>query len=285
MRWIVILLITFCSGCSTWPEQGKGGWAENYHPENESNSQAWYASAPMNIVNEYEHIQLKLDWLKVRGITRCMPAQVYQAEMLSIRIKRLIAAEMYSDVQSETRIFYHQINLLQNHFEKILRLTRCGLAEKQGSENESLKIISKIKELLNSDNQFAFDSFEVTPKYMSRITKAADLLKLVPNIELMLIGHTDYKGSENDNFELAFKRAEKVKYWLALYGVNKSNITTVTQGSLSPFSDKTRTDEKRHSDRRVNAYILNAETQIDVVTNKKPLKEWTDEMSKESDND
>jgi hypothetical protein len=32
MRWMYILLMLIVvSGCSTWPEQGKGGWAEEYH--------------------------------------------------------------------------------------------------------------------------------------------------------------------------------------------------------------------------------------------------------------
>lgn len=286
MKWIYLMLaLMFFSGCSTWPEQGKGGWAEEYHPDNETNSETWYASAPMHIVNEYEHIQLKLDWLKVRGINRCMPAQVYQAEMLSNRIKRMLAAEMYSDAQADLRIFYHQLNLLQNHFEKVLKLTGCALVKKETSRDESLTIIKQIKSLLNSDNQFAFDSFEVTPKYMTRLTQAADLLKLVPEIDLLLVGHTDKKGLDSDNYELAFKRAEKVKHWLTLYGVDANSITTVTQGSLSPYSNENTDEVSRHSDRRVNAYILNAESQFDVETQRKPLTSWTDELVKEGVND
>lgn len=282
MRWMyVMLILALASGCSTWPEQGKGGWAEEYHPDNETNSETWYASAPMHIANEYEHIQMKLDWLKVRGINKCMPAQVYQAEMLSNRIKRMLAAEMYSDAQADLRIFYHQLNLLQNHFERVLKLTGCALANNEAKSDDSLKLIQQIKSLLNSDNQFAFDSFEVTPKYMTRLTQAADLLKLVPQIELLLVGHTDKKGLDTDNYELAFKRAEKVKHWLTLYGVNPSKITTVTQGSLSPYSESDNNPDSRHSDRRVNAYILNADSEIDAETQSKPLTSWTDELSKE----
>jgi outer membrane protein OmpA-like peptidoglycan-associated protein len=276
-----MLILALASGCSTWPEQGKGGWAEEYHPDNETNSETWYASAPMHIANEYEHIQMKLDWLKVRGINKCMPAQVYQAEMLSNRIKRMLAAEMYSDAQADLRIFYHQLNLLQNHFERVLKLTGCALANNEAKSDDSLKLIQQIKSLLNSDNQFAFDSFEVTPKYMTRLTQAADLLKLVPQIELLLVGHTDKKGLDTDNYELAFKRAEKVKHWLTLYGVNPSKITTVTQGSLSPYSESDNNPDSRHSDRRVNAYILNADSEIDAETQSKPLTSWTDELSKE----
>jgi outer membrane protein OmpA-like peptidoglycan-associated protein len=276
-----MLILALASGCSTWPEQGKGGWAEEYHPDNETNSETWYASAPMHIANEYEHIQMKLDWLKVRGINKCMPAQVYQAEMLSNRIKRMLAAEMYSDAQADLRIFYHQLNLLQNHFERVLKITGCALANNEAKSDDSLKLIKQIKSLLNSDNQFAFDSFEVTPKYMTRLTQAADLLKLVPQIELLLVGHTDKKGLDTDNYELAFKRAEKVKHWLTLYGVNPSKITTVTQGSLSPYSESDNNPDSRHSDRRVNAYILNADSEIDAETQSKPLTSWTDELSKE----
>jgi outer membrane protein OmpA-like peptidoglycan-associated protein len=193
----------------------------------------------------------------------------------------MLAAEMYSDAQADLRIFYHQLNLLQNHFERVLKLTGCALANNEAKSDDSLKLIKQIKSLLNSDNQFAFDSFEVTPKYMTRLTQAADLLKLVPQIELLLVGHTDKKGLDTDNYELAFKRAEKVKHWLTLYGVNPSKITTVTQGSLSPYSESDNNPDSRHSDRRVNAYILNADSEIDAETQSKPLTSWTDELSKE----
>jgi outer membrane protein OmpA-like peptidoglycan-associated protein len=193
----------------------------------------------------------------------------------------MLAAEMYSDAQADLRIFYHQLNLLQNHFERVLKLTGCAMANNDTSKDDSLKIIKQIKSLLNSDNQFAFDSFEVTPKYMKRLTQAADLLKLVPEIELLLVGHTDKKGIDSDNYELAFKRAEKVKHWLSVYGVNPNTITTVTQGSLSPYSESNNNAVSRHSDRRVNAYILNAESQIDAETQLKPLTSWTDELTKE----
>jgi outer membrane protein OmpA-like peptidoglycan-associated protein len=132
----------------------------------------------------------------------------------------------------------------------------------------------QITELLNSDNQFSFNDFQVTPKYISRLSQAADLIKQVDKINLLLVGHTDISGQQTNNYELALKRAETVKHWLGIYGVNPATITTLTQGSLSPYSNEPDSNAKRHSDRRVEAIVIDI---TDKDTNKKvhALSSWT----------
>jgi outer membrane protein OmpA-like peptidoglycan-associated protein len=268
---LISLLTALSTGCSTWPEEGRGGWAEHYHPDAPKNTDGYENALPFQVMNEYEHLSLKLDWLKSRGIKNCMPGQLYQAEMSLNRINRTIAAQMYSQAQLDMRTFYHQVKQLQNHFERVISATQCVSNETENSEDFN----NKIDELLNSDNQFAFDSAKVTPKYMVRLSQAAELLKMSQETQVLLVGHTDKEGEKLSNYELAYKRAENVKQWLVLYGVKTEQVDTRAQGEMIPYSDLPESKSKQHSDRRVNAYIISRSSKAAKLNKVKPLKEWT----------
>lgn len=282
MKQGILLLTMMLAGCSTWPDEGKGGWAEKYNQATQEIELDWYHQQPEQLRNEYDHVVLKLDLLKSRGIKACMPAKLYNAELMLNRIKRELTAYMYEDAESDLLVFYHQLNQLDNHFERLNRETQCGVAKQDHSSVEP--VLKRVEELLNSDNQFAVDSFEITPKYMTRIAQAAELMKLTTQSQILLVGHTDKRGTEKTNFELAYKRAEQVKHWLALYGVKSEQLITIAQGSHSPYQ-KTLKQNKAvmHSNRRVNAYILanDMAQPYDGVSQVKPLTEWTEALDKQ----
>ena len=133
----IILLVM--SGCASWPEEGKGGWAEEYHPNtpaiNDFNTSMIY-----QLENEYNHLSMKIDWLKSRGIKDCMPAQLYQAKIMLNRINREIAAEMYNAAQIDLRIFYHQTNKLEKHFEIIIEKTECASRDTKKFKTINIRI-------------------------------------------------------------------------------------------------------------------------------------------------
>ena len=131
-----------------------------------------------------------------------MPARLHQVELIRTRAQRTMAAELYNDAQIELRILYHQLNQLDKHFERVTRATGCA-SNQSGNPSEALRIV---EQLLNSDNQFAFNSSEVTPKYQTRLAKASELLQLLPDINILLVGHTDSLGQAQLNFELALQR-------------------------------------------------------------------------------
>ena len=78
----ITCLLVACTGCTTWPEEGRGGWAETYHPDANTRVDGYQNALPFQVMNEYEHLSLKLDWMKSRGIKQCMPGQLYQAELV-----------------------------------------------------------------------------------------------------------------------------------------------------------------------------------------------------------
>jgi outer membrane protein OmpA-like peptidoglycan-associated protein len=271
-------------GCASWPEEGQGGWAEHYSQHKGTKGKRFLGDSEhifeedISIVtNEFEHLVMKLDLLKAQGIRDCMPAQLLKAQIYENRIRRLIAAKMWMDAEHDLLIHYHGLNQLSGHFDTVRVMTNC--ADKPTPEQFSQvpnKVRSQITELLNSDNQFAFDDYQITPKYMGRIAQAADLIKQLADISILLVGHTDKVGSRDNNYELALKRAETVKHWLGVYGVTPQKLTTLTQGSLQPYSNTVNSDAERHSDRRVEAIILS----LKEINDGKPIKagslvEWT----------
>ncbi len=250
-----VILLTL-GGCASWPDEGQGGWAEKYqnYPLTDEQHEMIYDTQETVVLSEFQHHVLKLDLLKAQGIKQCMPAQLLKAQIYENRIRRLIAAQMWSDAEHDLLIHYHGLNQLAKHFETVNAMSQCaGGTQSETTMTASLK--DQISELLNSDNQFSLNDFQVTPKYLTRLAQAADLIKQVDEVNLLLVGHADISGQQQNNYELALKRAETVKHWLGIYGVNPATITTLTQGSLTPYSDEPDSRSKRHSDRRVEAII------------------------------
>ncbi|MBQ4851576.1 OmpA family protein [Pseudoalteromonas sp. MMG012] len=286
MKHITLFLsvIVMIGGCASWPEEGQGGWAEHYSQHKSEDGKKHLGdtdhvfSDDINVVtNEFEHLVMKLDLLKAQGIRDCMPAQLLKAQVYENRIRRLISAQMWADAEHDLLIHYHGLNQLSGHFEMVQAMTKCAPKNDVVVVKEvPVKVRNQITDLLNSDNQFAFDDYQITPKYMGRIAQAADLIKQVSDVSILLVGHTDKVGNHDNNYELALKRAETVKHWLGVYGVQQQTITTLTQGSLQPYNNISNSDAERHSDRRVEAIILS----LTEINNGKPVKagslvEWT----------
>ncbi|ATG77872.1 OmpA family protein [Pseudoalteromonas sp. 1_2015MBL_MicDiv] len=272
---IFFIITLLLSGCASWPDEGQGGWAEKYqnYPLNDEQTDNNFTQPEDVVRSEFEHLVFKLELLKSQDIKACMPAQLLKAQIYENRIRRLIAAQMWEDAEHDLLIHYHGLNQLTNHFDTVQKLTHCAVNTTSETTVSSVK--KQVADLLNSDNQFAFNAFEITPKYAARLAQAADLAKQLDSISILLVGHTDSVGEGNNNYELALKRAETVKHWLVVYGVKTQSITTLTQGSLKPYSKQSPTESVRHSDRRVEAIVLNASNNNMQGDNAKALVNWT----------
>ncbi|MBD1582153.1 OmpA family protein [Pseudoalteromonas sp. S16_S37] len=278
-----IAISTLLGGCASWPDEGQGGWAEvygQYKPNLEQGNTVFNDNVNV-ITNEFEHLALKLELLQSQGIKQCMPAQLLKAQVYENRIRRLISANMWQDAEHDLIIHYHGLNQLSHHFDTIRRVTQCAvLKDAEHTSAPAQNHVEQIAKLLNSDNQFAFDDHQVTPKYMGRLAQASDLIKHITGLRILLVGHTDKLGDKTNNFELALKRADTVKHWLTIYGVPADAITTLTQGSLQSFSEQPTSDASRHSDRRVEAIVLGSEQQKSQSKKVMALKNWTKILTK-----
>jgi outer membrane protein OmpA-like peptidoglycan-associated protein len=100
---------------------------------------------------------------------------------------------------------------------------------------------------------FDFDSYYVKPDF--KIESSA-LATLKSSQEVLIVGHTDAIGSEKYNFDLGRKRADDVKKWLVMRGVNVERIKVVSMGESEP---KASNQDKggRSQNRRVEVYGRN----------------------------
>ncbi len=81
---------------------------------------------------------------------------------------------------------------------------------------------------------FEFDSSEMDHTDDASLWRVAECFTTGPlkGRKLILVGHTDPRGSEEHNFQLGKTRAESVQVYLAGEGVELGNITTLTEGEL-----------------------------------------------------
>ncbi|MCF8242894.1 MAG: tetratricopeptide repeat protein [Melioribacteraceae bacterium] len=85
--------------------------------------------------------------------------------------------------------------------------------------------------------------------------KMVDYLKSYPRIEMEIAGHTDSTGTDELNFELSLSRAESIKNFLVLNGVESDRLTVRGYGSQYPL-EKNTTDENRQKNRRTEFIVI-----------------------------
>ncbi|APZ43376.1 peptidoglycan-associated lipoprotein Pal [Acidihalobacter ferrooxydans] len=106
---------------------------------------------------------------------------------------------------------------------------------------------------------FAFNSSEITAKYLNVVSKNAQYLAAHPALHVKLEGNTDDRGSHAYNMALGERRAQAVAKLLELQGVNPQQLDIISYGEDNPVC--TQQDNACWSlNRRVNiVYPLNSQ--------------------------
>jgi outer membrane protein OmpA-like peptidoglycan-associated protein len=98
---------------------------------------------------------------------------------------------------------------------------------------------------------FRFESDELTPDSRSMVPEILESIKNHPVPELLVIGHTDTKGTMAANFDLGRKRAEMVRGVLIESGLDAWTIKIISHGEtdlLVPTADDTFEPRNRRVD-------------------------------------
>jgi outer membrane protein OmpA-like peptidoglycan-associated protein len=102
---------------------------------------------------------------------------------------------------------------------------------------------------------FDFDRAELKSNAMTNIQNLATSMKNNPNTNILIIGHTDSKGTDSYNMSLSQRRAMSVKNYAQMQGVASSRLTTEGRGETEPIADNS-TEAGRAQNRRVEIVIL-----------------------------
>lgn len=101
---------------------------------------------------------------------------------------------------------------------------------------------------------FDFDRDVVKRQFLPYLQQAARILANNPTLPVVLVGHTDSRGTEEYNLDLGYRRAVAVMSALARYGVDSSRMSVTSQGKSQPIADNS-TARGRARNRRVEIHV------------------------------
>ena len=86
------------------------------------------------------------------------------------------------------------------------------------------------------------------------LDRAVKLMEQVPNMKLMIIGHTDKTADAAYNMKLSQERAQSMKDYLVAQGADPSKLMTKGVGETDPVADNS-TDQGRFRNRRIEFVV------------------------------
>jgi len=104
---------------------------------------------------------------------------------------------------------------------------------------------------------FQVDEAVIPEVNKALLDRAAEIINNVPDMKLMIVGHTDSQASDTYNMELSQERAESVKAYLVSKGVDASKLNTKGMGESEPIADNS-TEQGRFRNRRIE-FMVNDE--------------------------
>jgi outer membrane protein OmpA-like peptidoglycan-associated protein len=107
-------------------------------------------------------------------------------------------------------------------------------------------------------------NFELDKAFIPEVNKplldrAVQIMEEVPDMELMIIGHTDKLASDSYNMELSRERAESVKEYMVSQGADPSKLSTKGLGETDPIADNS-TPQGRFRNRRIEFTVYDDST-------------------------
>ena len=85
------------------------------------------------------------------------------------------------------------------------------------------------------DVYFEFDSWKITQEGKDVLEKNANLLQEDAEMNLLIEGHCDQRGTQAYNIVLGKKRAIAIRDYLVALGVEPTRLSVVTYGKEKPF--------------------------------------------------
>lgn len=115
-----------------------------------------------------------------------------------------------------------------------------------------------IKVTFESGLLFDFDSANLRPTAERDLAEFANSMEEFEGARILIVGHTDSKGSESYNQDLSERRAASAAQYLGEQGLDSSRLNTVGRGETEPVASN-ETAEGRQQNRRVEVAIYASE--------------------------
>jgi len=126
-------------------------------------------------------------------------------------------------------------------------------------ENADVERVGEgIKVTFDTGILFAFDSAEIKGQAEENLTEFAGSMEDFEGTNILIVGHTDAKGSEAYNQTLSKERAQSAGTFLMRQGISADRIQTIGKGETEPVASN-ETAEGRQQNRRVEVAIYASE--------------------------
>lgn len=146
--------------------------------------------------------------------------------------------------------------------------TATGIAATTTTTNTTTTTINPIADTVSSASSlifktlfFDFSKSDLSSESKIELEKIVSFLELNNKISMEIIGHTDSKGSEEYNLQLSRNRANTVKNYLVIKGINSKRLKTLSLGESQPIAPNENADHSdnpdgRKQNRRIEFKIL-----------------------------
>lgn len=172
------------------------------------------------------------------------------------------AAAMYQAKQAQ---LLSEANQRAETREQQLERERRARMEAQKRANEALRSLDELAQVkeeaqrtvITLDGAVLFETGKTTLLPIARDklrTVAKTLQDVDPESRIVVVGHTDSRGSDEHNLELSRARAEAVSTFLGQNGLDPSHITSEGRGEAEPVASND-SPEGRANNRRVEIIV------------------------------
>jgi outer membrane protein OmpA-like peptidoglycan-associated protein len=157
-----------------------------------------------------------------------------------------------------TTAYYYIDNVSVN---KINSIYQCNCKDEQiiSFADSTIEIFANLlpeKIITLPEFTFSTNNWNINENVKPLLDTLFSYLQTNKTFKLLVNGHTDNTGLEENNIKLSEKRADAVKQYLVHKGINSERITINGFGSEQPIASN-ETEEGRAKNRRVELVILN----------------------------
>jgi len=112
-----------------------------------------------------------------------------------------------------------------------IRTVEAAIQEQTSLDYESKAIFT------NATVYFEFDKFNLNSKSLQTLKSAVAAMKDNSSIKITISGHADERGTREYNLALGQRRAESVRDYFAINGINANRIMVKSYGEERPILD------------------------------------------------
>ena len=105
--------------------------------------------------------------------------------------------------------------------------------------NPSVPISVGVRVIELNSVRFPTASATVLPAHAKELDRVANVMKLLPNVSVLVIGHADQRGTNADNLAASTARAQAVLNYLIFVGISPSRLTSQGIGATDLLTAQT----------------------------------------------